>query len=431
MTNMRRFINTVAFGCLLASLLAGCGNSSSTQAVPTTATIFYSHSLAFQNLTGTAMSWGYNGFGQLGDGTVVTRSTPVKIVGLSGMKGLSVGADHSVAFANNSTVRAWGYNGFGQLGVGTAASPVSSTTYSAIPVKVGTMSGITAVAAGGHHSLALQGNTGTVWSWGYNADGELGNGTNVNTNMAATAVPQVPPSQVLTGVGGAPLANITKIAAGGLHSLALQENFDSSGTLLSQALYAWGDNADGQLGQDPVAVRRSSLPVPVILPDTPPTNPIIAIAAGGSFSLALTRDGRVWAWGYNGFGQLGIAPVTVSRFTPAAIQVLDTNGTPVVIKEIAAGLDHVLALDASGQLWAWGFNVFGQLGNNTVFDSFKPVSVVNSATGPIQSIVRVVGHHNLVQDSTGHLWAWGDNGLGQVGDGTTSNRSVPVRVSGF
>ena len=189
MTNMRRFINTVAFGCLLASLLAGCGNSSSTQAVPTTATIFYSHSLAFQNLTGTAMSWGYNGFGQLGpnvDPAVTTFSgIPQQVTGITGsIEAVSAGLGHILVLVNNAGTRSvwgWGFNGFGQLGGVTAN--IKPEDFTRTPVAIAgitgafdpvalTVNGMSPILAIGNHSLAR--NSSGLWAWGNNNYGQLG-----------------------------------------------------------------------------------------------------------------------------------------------------------------------------------------------------------------------------------------------------------------
>ena len=395
-------------GLLMLALLVGCGGSSSTPTVPATATIFYAHSLAFRNST--TMAWGYNAFGQLGDGTLNNRTAPVPVSGLVGAKGVAIGADHSLAFFNNSTVRAWGYNGFGQLGNGT-------TTYSNIPVpvkiKIDTASsinltGVTAVAAGGFHSLALK-KDGTVWSWGENTNGQLGNGTNVNATIAQA---------VSTGQTG--VASITGIAAGGSHSLALDINGQ---------VWAWGYNGNGQLGDGTLVDKN--LPVKV----TGITAPIIAIAAGGAFSVAIDNTGAVWAWGYNGFGQLGVDPA-VTTFSSSPKQVAGLSG----IKAIAAGLDHVLALDGNGAIWAWGYNGLGQLGDETTINKFTPVQLLGfsaSLTSTVDGVSPIVaaGKNTLARKSDGTLWAWGDNTYGQLGFAPPTNldtfRNTPQRINGM
>lgn len=404
-------------GLLMLALFAGCGGSSSTPTVPATATIFYAHSLAFRNST--TMAWGYNGFGQIGDGSLNNSASPVKVSGLVGAKGVAIGADHSLAFFNNSTVRAWGYNGFGQLGNG-------STTYSNVPVSVKVkidtsssinLTGVTAVAAGGFHSLALK-NDGTVWSWGENTNGQLG--------RSATPSPSIAGLVLKDQVNG--LASITAIAAGGSHSLAL----DSSGQV-----WAWGYNKYGQLGQSgDKALVDQNLPQPV----TGIKAPVLAIAAGGAFSVAVDNNGTVWAWGYNGFGQLGNNSTTDSNVPK---QVVLPDGTFLLnIKAIAAGMDHVLALDGNGAVWAWGYNGLGQLGDTTTINRSTPVRVqiiTDSSTTPVQvqdftaalitssftvdgvSPILAAGHHSLARKADGTLWAWGDNAYGQLGFAPPSN----------
>lgn len=414
-------------GLLMLVLLAGCGESTSTPTVPQTATIFYAHSLAFRNST--TMAWGYNGFGQVGDGSLDKRTAPVHVSGLIGAKGVAIGADHSLAFFNNSTVRAWGYNGFGQLGNG-------STTYSSVPVavkvKIDTSSsinltGVTAVAAGGFHSLALK-NDGTVWAWGENTNGQLGRNVTDTSPLIAGQVMTDPKN----GIG---LTSITAIAAGGSHSLAL----DSSGQV-----WAWGYNKYGQLGQSgDKALVDQNLPQPV----TGIKAPVLAIAAGGAFSVAVDNNGTVWAWGYNGFGQLGNNSTTDSNVPK---QVVLQDGTFLLnIKAIAAGMDHVLALDGNGAVWAWGYNGLGQLGDDNTTNSSIPVKVqkftdsstpvkvdfIASLTATVDGVGQIlaVGHHNLARQSDGKLYAWGDNAYGQLGFPPPNNldtfRTTPQPVN--
>jgi hypothetical protein len=150
---------------------------------------------------GTVWAWGYNGDGELGNGTNTDSNVPVPVSGLSGITAIAGGGYHSLALKNDWTVWAWGYNEYGQLGNGT-------NTDSNVPVPVSGLSGITAIAGGEYHSLALK-NDWTVWTWGWNGYGQLGNGTNTDSNV---------PVQV-SGLTG-----IMAIAGGGSHSLAIYPN---------------------------------------------------------------------------------------------------------------------------------------------------------------------------------------------------------------
>jgi alpha-tubulin suppressor-like RCC1 family protein len=406
--------------------IAGCGSSSSTTSVsvPTTATIFYGHS-AVVGTNGAVYAWGYNGFGQAGRSPSTPYQTPQFTSGTSGTgflaaSSVACGADHTIALANDGTVVAWGYNGYGQLGINSTA-----TTYGYTPAKVLNLSGITAISAGGHHNLALT-NTGNVWAWGYNASGQLGvTGVNATTSYFY-------PTPAMDAAG-APLANITRIAAGGSHSLALQEGpaLDPVSGLPVQTLYAWGDNTYLQLGVGTSTWTASSTPQTVTISGI--TGRIVDIAAGGAFSLVLTDEGKVWTWGYNGFGQLGrtLAGTATYDLSPTAV----TISTTQKITAIGAGLDHVVALANDGTLWAWGFNSDSSLGNSTITASFSatPVQVLNSDYSPFvaKRIVLVKGHHTIVQKADNTFWAWGNNAYSQLGDGTTINRSIPVKVSGI
>lgn len=207
------------------------------------------------------------------------------------------------------------------------------------------------------------------------------------------------------GIG---LTSITAIAAGGSHSLAL----DSGGVV-----WAWGYNGYGQLGDGTLVDKN--LPVKV----TGITAPVIAIAAGGAFSVAVDNTGAVWAWGYNGFGQLGVDPNgnPAIPYSKTPMKVGSLSG----IQAITAGLDHVLALDGSGNIWSWGYSALGQLGVGPTSTSFSSTPVQVPAftaaliTSPFTvdgvSPILAVGHHNLARQSDGKLYAWGDNSYGQLG----------------
>lgn len=225
---------------------------------------------------GTVKTWGENGFGQLGDGTdsgpetcgaIITSpcsKTPVSVSGLSGVAAISTAGGHDLALLGSGKVEAWGLNSSGQLGVGTSSGPEKCGTFveqgcSTTPLEVSELSGVSAVAAGGSTSMALL-SSGAVRAWGFNAGGQLGNGTTT-------------PSSLPVAVSG--LSNATAIAEGQTQSLALR----STGTVA-----AWGANGDGQLGNG--TTTSSSVPVAVT-----GLAEIAGIAAGGAHSLAFGAPG--------------------------------------------------------------------------------------------------------------------------------------------
>jgi RHS repeat-associated protein len=331
---------------------------------------------------GTVWTFGYNLFGELGDGTIASRTTPEQLTQLTEATGVSAGGAHSLAVKRDGSVWSWGANALGQLGIGSATNQLN-------PLQVTSLSGIKQVSAGCEHSLAV-GTNGNVWAWGYNAFGQVGDGTNTN---------HLAPFNITS------LAGIASVAAGGQHSLALGTN----GTVS-----AWGQNLFGQLGNG--TRTNSSVPVPVT-----GLSGITAIAAGDHHSLALKGDGTVWAWGDNRYGQLGDGSGTNHS---TGIQVTNLTG----IAAVTAGGQFSAALGSNGLVWTWGNNACGQLGEGDTANHAVPVQVPNlTNTVAIQASGSVV----LATMADGSVRVWGGNVCGQLGIGSDANQSSPVTIPGF
>ena len=299
---------------------------------------------------------------------------------------IAAGGNHSLELKKDGTVWAWGDNTTGQFGTGT-------TTSSNVPVQVPGLSGVRAVVATVAHSLALK-EDGTVWAWGSNSYGQLGDGTTTD---------RYSPIKVLG------LSGVRAIAAGDGHSLALKED----GTV-----WAWGLNLNGQLGDGTSKGRHTPVKVSGL-------TGVKAIAAGGSHSLALKSGGAVWAWGNNLYGQIGDA-TTTTKYTP--VRVKDPANPSIFVTgvtAIAAGSFHSLALRNDGTVWAWGYNIFGQLGDGTTTLSNIPVQV--SGLTNVTSIAAEF-QHVLALKEDGAVWAWGNNLYGQLGDDTNTHSNIPVQV---
>jgi alpha-tubulin suppressor-like RCC1 family protein len=333
-----------------------------------------------------AVAWGQNTLRQLGDGSSEALSAvPVPVSGLTFVTAIAAGGQHSLALLANGTVMAWGSNQNGQLGDGSELTP-------SVPVAVSGLTGVQAIAAGARHSLALLAN-GTVMAWGGNEEGQLGTGNTIESQTPVAV-------KALTGVRA--------IAAGGNDSYALLSN----GTVM-----AWGGNEDGELG-DGSAKLISNVPVAV-----KSLSGVKAIAAGSDFALALLSGGTVDAWGSNQFGQLANSGVEEASHLPVAAGGLAGVGS------IAAGAQHALALLGSGRVLAWGEDSDGQLGNGA-FKLRQETPVEVSELAGVTAI-SAGGWDSAALLSSGTVMAWGLDNWGQLGHGATGSPSaVPVSVEG-
>lgn len=274
------------------------------------------HSLALGS-DGAVYAWGSSDTGQVGDGSNVARKAPVRVALPAGIRAVAVAAGeiHSLALDDTGAVYAWGDNEYGQMGDGT-------TTDRYLPVEVSALAGrrIIAIAAGGHHSLAVD-DTGKVHAWGANGYGQLGDGAYYNRSTPAQVV-GIPSGVVIRG-----------LAAGKYHSLVLGSDGNA---------YAWGGNDSGELGDGTSGIfAYRSEPKPVT--GFPAGVTAVAVAAGSYHSLAIGSDGRAYAWGYNYNGQLGDG-ATTNRKNPVAVTGLP-DGAAVSL--LAGGSLHTLALTAS------------------------------------------------------------------------------------
>ena len=278
---------------------------------------------------------------------------------------VAAGGFHSLFLKGDGSLWAMGGNFYGQLGDGT-----QNNTNRPEPILA---SNVTAIAAGEFHSLFLK-SDGSLWAMGYNGDGQLGDGTTDNGNYETNR-----PEQIVPG-------NVTAIAAGGFHSLFLKSD---------GSLWAMGYNTYGQLGDG--TYNQTNLPEQIV-----PGN-VTAIAAGGDHSLFLKSDGSLWAMGYNGDGQLGDG--TYGNPSQNFSTNLPEQIVPGNVTAIAAGTDHSLFLKSDGSLWAMGDNGYGQLGDGTTNNTNLPEQIV---PGGVTAIAA--GYwHSLFLKSDGSLWAMGDN----------------------
>jgi alpha-tubulin suppressor-like RCC1 family protein/subtilisin family serine protease len=347
-----------------------------------------SHTVALK-ADGTVWAWGGGSWGQLGDGANSGSPVPVLVDGLADAAAVSAGGIHTVALKGDGTVWAWGSNQYGQLGT-QEQFLVNRGRAGQVPG----LSGVVAVSAGGTHNLALKAD-GTVWAWGNNQYGQVGNGTYSQAVYNAVQV--------------SGLSNVRSISAGRNYSLAVRHD----GTV-----WGWGASIDG-LGPGVLG-----LPPGFTSTSTPSqiggVSNVAAVAAGGAHVLALKNDGTVWAWGLNSSGQLGDGGGPGTQ-TPRQVSGLSN------VAGVAAGLMHSVALRSDGTVWAWGYNTGGLVGDGTTTNRNAPVAV--AVGGPAVAVTAGFQHTGAVL-ADGTARTWGTNGSGQLGDRTTVGRTSPVQVSG-
>ena len=357
---------------------------------------------------GEIWAFGLNDNSQLGN-TSSSGPGPVQVMGgasgtsfLGGIKAAAGGMSHTVALMGNGTVWTWGLNVNGQLGDNTHIArnvPVQVVNLNGTP-----FTGVDNVAAGDSHTVARK-SDGTVWTWGYNQFGQLGNG-----NLTDSSVPV----QVFHSDGTTPLTGVVAVAAGGFHTIALKSD---------GAIWTWGDNFFGQLGDG--STTRRVHPVQVGI-----TRSFIGIAGGDAHTVALKAGGTVWAWGLNANGQLGDGTI-IDRYSPVR-----AGSSLTGVQSVASGGFHSIALKSDWTVWTWGQNDNGQLGDATISDSYVPVQVKGAGgTGTLAGVRGIAGGytHSLALKNDGTVWAWGNNGQGQLGVDSSleAERRYPGKILGF
>ncbi|MCY1083195.1 RCC1 domain-containing protein [Archangium lansingense] len=364
------------------------GQTLRSSALPKLAT-GYNFGLALKD--GAVWAWGRNGNHQLGDGTTTNRATPMQVQGLTGtFVGVAAGADHAMALRSDGTLWAWGRNDGGQMGIGTVG-------VDSIPVQVQTLTNVVAMAGGYNFSVGVESN-GDVWAWGHNGSCQLGIGPSYNPSAVPVRVTTTDPAMpYLTGV--------VAIAAGPLSALAV----GSDGSL-----WAWGQNANGRLGDGTNTERcravRISYPDPTPNDSTDNVVPV-DVAMGEDHSLALFSNGAVMAWGNNGSGQLGLGS---SSSTPYMTPVLVPNFAGVT--QIDAGKYTSLAV-SNGKFFAWGSHTYGQIcsgsgggWSNSMYTVPTPPSVLVN-----MSYVGAGYEFSVGMASDGKLWSCGFEGYDALG----------------
>jgi alpha-tubulin suppressor-like RCC1 family protein len=324
------------------------------------------------------------------------------------------GETHNMALKSDGTLWSWGYNFIGELGDGT-------TNDAATPVQVGLgsnppLTNVTKLGGRTYFSLAVK-SDGSIWGWSMNWNGQMGNGTITPTG------PQVlNPVMVSNSQPGHVVNNPLQVSCGYTYGVAL---------LTNGAVWVWGTGFHGELGAG--TNTRSLIPIQV-----PGVSNITAISSGWKHTLALKSDGSVWAWGLNDHGELGDG-TAVSRSN--AVQVLNVSN----IVMVSGGDYNSIALRSDGTVWKWGLNDVGELGPGTNDNLGSGVAVDHMAhpfpipvmldrfTNAFNNVVKVSNrdYHNLALKADGSLWMWGANDQGQCGDGTTNDIFRPSPVVGL
>ena len=327
---------------------------------------------------GSALCWGANDQGQLGDGTRNDHTDPAVVAGDLNFTQLSAGASHTCGVSRDGDVYCWGNNERGQLGDAT-------TLERDTPVRVGASGPFKTVRAGFSHSCALS-RGGEISCWGSNAYGQLGSGSGLTSTRPVDV-------------------------AGGLRFGALAVGWNHScGITVGGDLYCWGSNSGGQLGDGSRDDRR--VPTRVAA-----SARFMSVAAGNQHTCAVTTTGDLYCWGRNNYGQL--ATGAGDRAQPTRV---DIDGS---FSTVTAGAVHSCARTTSGQVFCWGRNTFGQLGDGTMVDRATPVRVVGI---PAVAVIQATGAHTCAATAAGESYCWGYNVEGQLGDGSRNHRPRPTRV---
>ena len=379
---------------------------------------------SFIDKKGKVYTWGENYYGQLGDGTTNDSNIPICISDIenSQLKGkniVDVYCDNTTIISkdNDGKLYSWGDNNRGKLGNGTttdSSMPICISDIESSPLKG---KKIVDAHSDGFRIIAKDSN-GKLYTWGDNNSGELGNGTTTDSSMPIC----------ISDIENSPLKgkNIVDVYDGSIAK-------DSNGKL-----YSWGYNNNGQLGNG--TTENSSMPICISDIENSPLKGknIVDVHNYDSTIIAKDSSGKLYTWGNNYYGQLGNGTTTNSSMP---ICISEVEGSPLKGKNIVEiyryeYVDSVIARDSAGKLYTWGYNDYGQLGNGTTTNSSMPVCISDIKNSPLNGknivdiyIERIDYLTVSIKDSNGKIYAWGSNKYGQVGDGTKINSSFPVCIN--
>ena len=348
---------------------------------------------------GSVSCWGRNIKGQLGDGTTTDRSTPTQTSSLGTGRtavAISSGYAHTCAIIDDGTVSCWGWNNNGELGDGTYTDRNTPTQ----TLSLGTNRTAVAISSGGGHTCAIL-DDGTVSCWGDNRRDQLGNGTNTDQ--------RIPTQTSSLGTGRTAVA----ISSGWSHTCALLDNASVS---------CWGRNDNGQLGDETTTDRNT----PTQTSSLGIGRTAVAISSGEYHTCAILDDGSASCWGDNWYGQLGNGTTTNSRNTPTQTSSLGTGRTAVAI---SSGDYHTCALLDDASVSCWGANLRGQLGYGTTTDRNTPTQTSSLGTGRTAVAISSGAFHTCAILDDASVSCWGYNDYGQLGGGTTTDRITPTQTS--
>ena len=418
------------------------GHTTSTPLVPTQVALAvkstqisagHAHALVL-GIDGSVTAWGLNNLGQVGNGTTGTQAAPVTVIA-SGATGIAAGLAQSVATLSGSTVDTWGYNADGQL-ADYSFSDVHTPTD--VPWLAATSTAPAGVAAGGYDTYGVFAD-GSVWGAGMNSVGQLG--SSVYTSSIPTVVAGVSGAKAVTsgietalaltaaggleawgygtngelGNGTTPGAQPAPVVPTGMGSGVTSVSMGAYGdhvlAVKAGTAYAWGANGSGQVGNNTTASAVSS---PYALSSI--TGTVVAVAAGSDHSLALTSSGQVWAWGDNSSGELGDG-TTTSQSAPELLTTISG------VSAISAGDGWSMALKSDGTVWTWGDNTYGELGHPTSVPDMP-----SQVTGLTATVTQISAGplHALVLGAGGAVSAWGDNSRGEIGTCYPTDQATPT-----
>lgn len=336
---------------------------------------------------GTVECWGRNDNGQLGDGTTTTHKIATPVTGLTGVVAISAGGTHTCALLNTGGVKCWGWNFYGAIGNGGAAAVTPQDV-------TGLTTGVVAISAGTTHSCALL-STGAVKCWGSDNKGQLGTSASFSDKTTPVSV---------DGLS----SGVTAIAAGNQRTCAI---------LTGGALKCWGENANGAVGDN--TLTDKDVPTAV----TGLSSGVVGVSVGTDLTCAVMSTGTVKCWGRNLTGQLGNGTTTHPTTTPTDVSLI-SNAVSV-----STGGDNSCALLSSGEIKCWGNNTNGPVGDGTTSRRTTPVLVTSIGTN---GVAVTSGDNHMCAILADHtVKCWGYNYFGQLGDNTTTDNSSPSSVSGL